>query len=87
MRKIKNFLNIFVIRLQWSKRKENIVVLFSIFLLAVYVYLFYMMLSHNFISNNEFLFLIMIAIFGAFLLNFIKFKDKPQVTKMISKNR
>lgn len=87
MWKIKNVLNIFVIRLQWSKRKENIVVLFSIFLLAAYVYLFYMMLSHNFISNNEFLFLIMIAIFGSFLLNFIKFKDKPQVTKTISKNR
>ena len=86
MRKIKNFLNIFVIPVPWSKTKENIILIFSIFLFLIYVYLFYaVVLNHHLISNNEFLFLFTIAIFGAFFLTFVKFKDKPQVTKRILK--
>ncbi len=77
MGKIKNFLNIFAIRLQWNKRNRVALAILRISGIAFFSYILYNLLNGYSISNVELVISLLIAFFGLYYNSCIKFDDKP----------
>ena len=87
MGKIKNFRNFFVIRVRWNIRNRIIQITYTLFLMAFLVYLVYSGLNDYNVprgATTAFIILFVITGYGLF---FIKFKDKPPMTKRIKPNK